>query len=210
LNAVPDIAFALVLVLAALLALIVGRRARPAARDYLLFAAALYGALAVADLIAALHGQSAALADSVTLVIAALAPCALALALAAGFGGAPSIFFAAPVLAIAAAAGIFAATTGMIFVAFAPLFACLCAMLAIAARQMRRAKLRALYAMLAALAFGAAAASFMTGAEGRTAFALFSAAGLMGAALACARGLRQPVEHERAWAPRAVGIGRRH
>jgi Na+/phosphate symporter len=195
----PDIAFACVLGLAALLAALVGSRARPVARDYLNFAAALYGALALADLAAALDPQMPAFAAAVTLVIAALAPCALMLAFAAAFARAPSPWIAAPLLAAALAAGIFAAATNAIFVAFAPLFACLCAMLALAARHARQT--RALYAAVAALALLAAAASFMTGTQGRTAFALFSAAGLMGASLACVRRSRQSVEHQR---PRRV------
>ncbi|HEY1630459.1 MAG TPA: hypothetical protein VGF56_04050 [Rhizomicrobium sp.] len=174
-NSAPDIAFACVLGLAALLAVIVSRRARAAARDYLAFAAALYGALAIGDLLAITTVTSAFFADAVTLTIGALAPCALALALAGAFGRAPPGWIVAPAMLISAAAGIMAAATGMTFVAFAPLFACLCAMLALAARH------ASLYALLTALALLAAAASFMTE-DGRTAFALFSAAGLMGAA----------------------------
>jgi hypothetical protein len=191
-NSVPDIAFACVLGLAALLAVLVAQRARAAARDYLVFAAALYGALAAADLLTVTNVTSPVFAVGVTLAIGALAPCALTFALAGAFARIPSGWIVAPVLALAAAAGIFAAATGAVFVAFAPLFACLCAMLALAARYIRAAKTQALYAGLSVLALLAAAASFMTP-DGRTAFALFSAAGLMGTALASNR----RVEHKR-------------
>lgn len=174
---VPDIAFACVLALSALLAVIVARRARPASRDYLIFAAALYGALAVADLLAVTKVTPGSFADAVTLTIGALAPCALVLALAGAFGRTAPGWIVAPALLASAAAGIAAAATGLVFVAFAPLFACLCAMLALAARH------ASLYALLTALALLAAAASFLT-VDGRIAFALFSAAGLMGTASA--------------------------
>jgi len=205
-NAIPDMAFAAVLGLAGVLTVVVSARARGAARDYLRFAATLYGALAIADFVAGANGTMAALASAVTLVIAALAPCALALALAASLDAAPSTGIAAPLLAVAALAGIFAAASGAIFAAFAPLFACLCAMLALAARHWRRARAAALHAILAAFALLAAAACFASGAQGRTAFALFSAAGLMGAALACAKPSGGAVK--RARAGQAVAIRR--
>jgi hypothetical protein len=177
------------------------------ARDYLSFAAALYGALSAADLLTVANVTPAALADSVTVTIAALAPCALALALAGAFGRAPRGWIVVPVLGIAAAAGIFVAATGAAFVAFAPLFAGLCAILALAARHVRAARMQAGYAALAAFALLAAAAAFLTGVEGRTAFALFSAAGLMGAALA-ASSSGQRVIHQRHRAGRRLAIRR--
>jgi hypothetical protein len=192
LSTIPDIAFALVLGLAALLAIMVGARARPAARDYLAFAAALYGALAIADLAAAIHGSARPFATAVTLAIAALAPSALVLALAAAFERPPRAWWSLPVLVLSAAAGIYAAATDAVFVVFAPLFACLCVMLALAARRARYAKADALHAVLSAFCLLAAASAFMTG--GLNAFALFSSAGLMGAALAS----RRVVEHARA------------
>jgi hypothetical protein len=187
LSTIPDIAFALVLGLAALLAIMVGARARPAARDYLAFAAALYGALAVAALAAAVQSSARPFATAVTLAIAALAPCALMLALAAAFEKPPRAWWSLPVLVLSAAAGIYAAATDAVFVVFAPLFACLCVMLALAARRARFAKADALHAVLSAFCLLAAASAFMTG-------ALFSSAGLMGAALAS----RRVVEHARA------------
>jgi len=203
-SAVPDMAFAAVLGLAGLLTVMVSAHARPAARDYLRFASALYGALAVADFVAGANPAMAAFAGAVTLVIGALAPCALALALAASLAAAPSARIATPLLALAALAGIFAAASGAVFTAFAPLFACLCVMLALAARHWRAARAAALHAVLAALALLAGAASFVSGAEGRTAFALFSAAGLMGVALACARPSGGAVKRARATGTTAI------
>jgi hypothetical protein len=197
-------AFAAVLGMAALVTVIVGARARPAARDYLRFAAALYGALAVADFIASADPKMAVFAAAVTLVIAALAPCALAFALAAAFAAAPSARIAAPLLILAALAGIFAAATGAIFVALAPLFGCLCAMLALSVRQWRATRGLALHAIIAALALLAGAACFVPGADGRTAFALFSAAGLMGVALACVKPSGAAVKRARVTAAVAI------
>jgi hypothetical protein len=205
-SAIPDIAFAAVLGFAALLAILVAARTRPAARDYLYFAAALYGALALADLGAGANGAAAGFASTVTLVIAALGPCALTLALAASFAAAPSARIAAPLLALAALSGIAAAASGAIFIAFAPLFACLCAMLVLALRHGRRLPQAGLYAGLAAFALLAAASAYLSGAQGRSAFALFSAAGLMGTALACAKPSGGLVK--RAGAPGPLAIGR--
>lgn len=203
---VPGIAFGCVLVLAAVLAMILGQRARPGARDYLVFAAALYCALALADLAAAVAPRYAPVALSVTLVMGALAPCALTLALADAFAGPLKAWVSFPALLLAASAGIYAAATGAMFVAFAVLFACLCAMLALAARRFTRSRSDALHAVLAALCLLAASSSVMTG--GLSAFALFSAAGLMGAALASGGGVVQP--RQRAAEARPVGraIGR--
>lgn len=187
-SAIPDIAFAAVLGLAALLSVIVGARARPAARDYLRFAAALYAALALADLLAA--GGPGKLANTVALMIAAPASCALALALAASFAAPPRAAIAAPLLALAAAAGILAAATAVAFIGFAPLFAAICAMLALAVRYRRQF----FNVAIAASALLAGAAAFMAGS--RTAFALFCAAGLMGVSLAAVRPSRHAVERQ--------------
>ncbi|HXL98981.1 MAG TPA: hypothetical protein VN932_03555 [Rhizomicrobium sp.] len=202
-SAIPDMAFSAALGLAALLAVIVAARARPAARDYLRFAAALYAALALADFIAAGGAATTVkLANAVALIVAAPATCALALALAASFAGAPRARFAAPLLALCALAGIVAAATGMIFIAFAPLFAGVCAMLALCTRYWRRQG--SINAIVAALALLAGAAAFM--AANRTAFALFCAAGLMGVSLASVRPSRRAVEREPATLD-AVGHG---
>jgi hypothetical protein len=170
-GAMSEIAFALVLALAAVVAALIGARAGKTTRAYLTFAAALYASLAVAD---AAFARLPEEADAVALLVTALAPASLALALA---GRAVNAGVATLVLFVCLLAGLFAAMTGEALAAFAPLFAGVCAMLAMALRK------RLIYAGFGALAFLAAAASFMA-AGAHMAFMLFSAAGLIGAALA--------------------------
>ncbi|HEY2070288.1 MAG TPA: hypothetical protein VGG48_12100 [Rhizomicrobium sp.] len=208
-NDFGDIAFACVALLAALLSILVAQRAGRAAREYLAFAAALYGALALADLAAALYPHAALLATAVTLTIAALAPCALLLSLISAFTRPPSAWIATPALLITFAAGLFAALRDMPFVTFAPEAACLCAMLALAARQFRHGRAAALHAMVCAFGLVAASAAFMTGDEGRTGFVLFAAAGLMGAALAGAKPSGEIVEDKRLGDRRGFAIDHR-
>jgi hypothetical protein len=196
-NAVPDIAFAAVLALASVLSILVGTRAKQSAREYLLFAAALYTALAAADVIAAIESQvwSTQLADTIALIAAALAPVVLVLAIAAVFEGTPKPFIAAPILVLACLAGLAAALTGAAFIALAPLAASVCAMLALAARRWRIFARAPAQAAISATALLASAAAFRSG--GQTAFALFSAAALLGASLAATKPLYRTVETPR-------------
>jgi hypothetical protein len=195
-NDIAGIAFAFVLALASALALLVSRRARPFARDYLRFATALYAALAVVDLVAAIEGQiwSTQLAGTVALMVAALAPMALALTVAGVFGAPPKAAVAASLLVLACLAGFAAAITGEAFIALAPLAACVCAMLALAARRWRAQTQAPLQVCISAIALLAAAAAISTGNQGSTAFALFSAAALLGASLAATKPLHRTVE----------------
>ncbi len=195
---VSDIAFAVVLALASALAILVSARAKRAARDYLRFAAALYAALALADLIAAAGAQiwAVQLAGTIVLIVAAIAPAALALAIATVFEGAPKAYIATPLLLLACLAGIFAAITGEAFIALAPLAASACAILALSARRWRFHPYAPAQACVSAVAFLAAAAAFSTGDQGRTAFALFSAAALLGTSLATAQRSHRAVEEQ--------------
>jgi hypothetical protein len=195
---VPGIAFAIVLALASALAILVSARARPFARDYLRFAAALYTALALADLIAAIEDQiwSTQLAATVALIVAALAPAVLALVVAGVFERPLKPIVAAPVLIIACVAGFAAAITGEAFIALAPLTASVCAMLALAARRWRTRLQAPLQVCVSAIALLAAAAAFNAGDQGHTAFALFSAAALLGTSLAATRPLHRAVEEK--------------
>lgn len=166
-----EIAFSLVLALAAIVAVLTGTRAGKTARSYLTFAAALYASLAAANVIAA-FASVPDLSEAVTLLVSALAPASLVLAMA---GRAVKPAIAMLVLLFCFACGLLAATSGEALAAFAPLFASVCVLLVLALRH------KQLYAALGALAFLAAAASFM--ADARVALALFSAAGLIGVSL---------------------------
>ncbi len=206
---VANFAFTSVLALAAMLAGILGQRVRAAARDYLRLAACLYGALAIAGLIAtALDGATSEIfAASVALVVTALAPAALALAVASAFETPPGTAIAIPALVLAFAAGLTAAMTGEAFVAMAALFASACTMATFAVRGWRYASRAALPAFVASLSLLAGAAAFMTnGREGETTLALFSAASLMGTALACAKASRLAVKQMAAHNDTATAI----
>ena len=182
------IAFALVLAFFTIIAALIAGRARPAARDYLRFAAALFLALALCDGLAAALPNATTLifSDAVMLVVCALAPVALALALFAGFEHPPTSIVAATFLALACLAGIAAAASGMPVLSLAPLSACVLAMLALCVRGWRTEKRAAAHAFLSACSLLGGAAA-VGGEGGRTALMLFSAAALLGFALALAR-----------------------
>jgi hypothetical protein len=183
---IPDIAFASVLALSAALTILVSARTRAGARDYLRFAAALFAALALADLTAAISGEiwSVQFAQTVGLIVAALAPAMLALAIAAVFEAPLKALVAAPILVFACLAGFAAAITGEAFIAVAPLAASVCAMLALSARRWRIQARAPAQVCISALALLAGAAALASGDHGRTAFALFCAAALLGVSLA--------------------------
>ena len=197
---IADAAFMAVLGLAALLAAIVTRGARPASRSYLQFAAVIYLALAVADEIAIVMPGAAtsSLADAVTFVASALAPVALSLSLFATFEHPPKSWAATVLLLLALFCAIAAAMSGVEALSFAPLSASVFAMLALSLRRWRLEKRGPLHAIIASLCFLVAAASGASGgAAGRTGLALFSAAGLLGISLALARRLDAPVAQQR-------------
>jgi hypothetical protein len=199
---VADLAFASVLALSAILAALLVSRARTDARRYVQFASALYGALSLADLFATAHGAASALmlTEAVALIVMSLAPAALALALAASFEGPPPAIIATAVLVLGCAAGIVAAMTGARYIAMAALFASVCAILTFAVRHRRIAADSSIQAIVCGFALLAGAAADMTrGLEAHTSLALFSAAALLGAALACAKrsnfAVEQPALH---------------
>jgi hypothetical protein len=187
---VANIAFASVLAFAAILAAILVSRARGEARRYVQFSSALYGALALADLFAtgSLATQAQMLTGATALLVIALAPVALALAFAAAFEGPPPTIIATAALVLACVAGLLAAMTGAKFIAMAALFAAVCAILAFAIRRWRSDSRSAIQALVCGFTLLAGAAADMTGGlEAQTSLALFSAAALLGAALACAK-----------------------
>jgi hypothetical protein len=148
------IAFALMLFFACVAAWIVSPNA------YVRFAGALYAALAAA---CAVERQ---LAESVALIVCAVAPVSLGLALLR-----PSGVRFAP--GFACIAGLAAAATGIAVLAFAPL---LIASLAIAV-----ARRRSMQAIAVSLALIATAASYLAGSL--PALMAFASVGLLGAAL---------------------------
>jgi hypothetical protein len=187
---VADIAFASVLTLSAILAAILVSRARSDARRYVQFASALYGALSLADLLATAEAsaQSQMLTASVAVIVMPLASVALALAFAAAFEGPPPAVLAAVALVLGCVAGMVTAMTGAQFVAMAVLFAAVCAILTFAVRRWRTASSSAIQTVVCGFALlGGAAADMTHGLEAQTSLALFSAAALLGAALACAK-----------------------
>jgi hypothetical protein len=204
------LAFAIVLGCSAILAALLGSRMRPAARDYLRFAAVLYVALALCDGLAIVMPDATILtfADAVMLVVCALAPVALGFALFAAFEHPPSPIIAAILLVLAALAGIAAAATGTPVLALSPLAASVLTMLALCARRWRNDKRAASHAFLSACClFCGAAATLSGGAAGRTALELFSSVALLGFALALVRRSRAQVVKQRDLRG-AVSIGR--
>ncbi len=147
-------AFALMLFFACVAAWIVSPSA------YVRFAGALYAALAAACAV------ERHLADSVALIVCAVAPVLLALALVRSSGArfAP---------AFACVAGMAAAATGIAVLAFAPLL--------IAAAAIAFARRRSPQALATSLALAAGAASYLAGSL--PALMAFSSVGLLGAAL---------------------------
>jgi hypothetical protein len=148
------IAFALMLFFACVAAWIVSPSA------YVRFAGLLYAALAAACAI------ERHLADSVALIVCAVAPVSLALALMR-----PSRARFAP--GVACVAGIAAAATGIAVLALAPLL--------IAAAAIAFARRRSPQALAVSLALVAGAASYLSGSL--PALMAFSSVGLLGAAL---------------------------
>lgn len=182
--------FIFVLAASALLSALLANRARPAARNYLRFAAILYVALALCDELAILFPGGATLifADAVMLVVCALAPVTLGLAVFAAFEHPPSPIAAAILLVAACLAGIVAAATGTPVLSFAPLGASVLTMFALCVRRWHREKRAASHAFLSACCLlCGAAATLSGGATGRTALELFSSAALLGFVLALVR-----------------------
>jgi hypothetical protein len=205
-----DLSFTSVLAFATILATILSERARPDARNYAQFASALYGGLALADLSTATGFAHVQIAATVSTIVLALGSVALALAFTAAFGKSPSRSIALLSLALGGIGGIVAAATGAIFISMAVLFASICVILTFAARQLRREKARSIQAIVTGFALLASAAAGMTsGREAQTSLALFSAAALLGTALACAKRSRFVVEEPAALPENVISLVRR-
>lgn len=204
-----DIAFAIVLACSAILAALIAGRARPVSRDYLRFAAALYLAFALCIGISTILPNATTLvfADAVMLVVAALAPVALALALFASLEHPPSPIIAAIALVSACLAGIAAAASAMPVLSLAPLALSALMMLALCARHWRGDKPGVAHAFLSACCLICGAAASLGG-GGQTALVLFSSAAVLGFALALSRRSRVGVVNRRDLR-NAVAIGKK-
>lgn len=169
-------AFALVLILGVAAGWIASNGAPPRARAYLRFAAVLYAALALS----AVFNLSP---PAVTDIVATLASAILCVAAFAAFRRSPPVFTTSALLALAALAGIAAAATGIAVLAAVPQVLSALLMALIARRQGRERA--SLYLVLAALSLlGSAACQLVPGMAARAGLMLFSAAGLIGVAVA--------------------------
>ncbi|HEY8949815.1 MAG TPA: hypothetical protein VIM56_13090 [Rhizomicrobium sp.] len=182
-----DVAFAMVLACSAILAALIAGRANPVSRDYLRFAAALYLAFAVCVGIATIWPDATTLvfADAVMLVILALTPVALALALFARLEHPPSTVIAAILLVLACIAGIAAAASATPVLSLAPLALGALAMVALCARHWSSEKNGVAHAFLSVCCLICGTAASLGG--GQTALVLFSSAAVLGFALALGR-----------------------
>lgn len=183
-------ASSVVLACSAILAAMLAGRARPSSRNYLRLATALYFSLSLCTGLAAAQpdvttlGFSAAVAQ----VVCALAPVTLALSVFATFEHPPSPWVAGVSMVLACLAGIGAATAGKPVLSLAPLTASVLVIVALCIRRWRIEKRSAAHAFLSACCLiCAAAASLSIAEDARVALILFSAAALLGFALALAR-----------------------
>ncbi len=175
------IAFAVVLGLAAAVGWIAARAAAPLSRIYLRFACVLYAALAA--------GVAMNIApEAAARIVMPLATAALALAAYGAFRAAPKPVLAALVLSGACLAGLWSAASGHNAVSDLAQGLCLITLLTLARQGFLAWRAPKLYLALGALAFLAALAAAQS--DDKTSFTallLFSAAGLLGTALALAR-----------------------
>ena len=210
---VADIAFASVLALSAILAAILVSRARGDARRYVQFASALYGALALADLFAvSLPRGTSPDADGRRRLYRDRACAGGSCACFRGIVRRPAACRRSPSQRScwACLAGVLAAMTGAQFIAMAALFAAVCAILTFAIRRWRAASSSAIQAMVCGFALlGGAAADMTHGLEAQTSLALFSAAALLGSALACAKRSNLAVEQPALQPSNVIALVRR-
>ncbi len=197
-------AFAAMLLCAAVAAWIVAAAAPASARAFIRFAAMLYAALAAANVV------DARLADAVALIVSAVAPTMLALAALRVFHRPPAPSLAAVLLVTTCLAGMAAAATGLWLLAFVPLAVSVTVLIVVGSRRLGDSPTAAAQTMVSAAAFVAGASAFVTeGAGARAALLLFSAAGLLGIALALARDSGIEIEQESGRDPRAAAAIRR-
>lgn len=184
-------AFAAVLALAAAASWMTANGARPSSRLYLHFACVLYAALAVSALIGIAPQAAGVIAST-------LAAALLMLAAFASLRRAAKPLPAAAILTMACAAGIWSAANGAVAPAVVLQVFCLFVMIALARRGIVAWRRESIHLALAAAALLAASCSLLV--EDSRAFVallLFSAAGLLGTALALVRNSEILVEEAR-------------
>ena len=172
------IAFAAMLLLAAAAAAVIVKDAPPVARAYARFAFVLYAALAIA-MVADMR-----LASSVTLIVCALAPALLTFALVAAVRKPPASAFASLMLAFSCCVGMAAAATGIVALSLGPLLVSVVSMIAVTLASRRATRPATIQAVVAAATLLCGASALVDGvAAAPAAFAAFTSAGLIGAAL---------------------------
>jgi ABC-type protease/lipase transport system fused ATPase/permease subunit len=187
---IAGVGFAFVLAMAALLASLIVRHTPGSIRYYVQFAALLYlaFAFAVAGGLVLPNTATAGAAAAGSILVCALAPVCLAVAVFASFEHRTRAWAVAIILLIACLAGLFSAVTSLSTPAFGVLFLSVCAMLALAVRKSRRDWRPASEVIVANLCLIAGAASAVLQSDsGQIALALFSAAALLGIALGVSR-----------------------
>jgi hypothetical protein len=186
------IAFAVMLFAAASAGWAIAAGLRGGARAYARFAFALYAALAVAI------GIDARLANSVVLIVSAVAPLLFVLALKDAARRPLATALASLALAAGCMAGMAAAVTGIAALAFGPLLLSVIATIAVALRDWRERPVATVQAAVAAAALLAGASSFVAGGTAAlAALCAFTSAGLLGAALSLTQRSNGGVEEER-------------
>jgi len=191
---------ALMMICASAAAWILAGAAMPDARSYIRLAAIALGALGIAS---SLNGS---LAHMVALIVMAIGPACLALAMLGTRTLPRSV--AALILAAAAWSGIAAAAMNMMALALGPLIVSVAVMAVCAIRSWKIAPSRAAQALAAALAFLAGASVYVKGdLIGQMALLLFMSAGLLGIALSLARDSDAAVEQRRVRDMRGRAIG---
>ncbi len=191
---------ALMMICASAAAWILAGACAPHARSYVRLAAMAFAALGVAS---ALNGS---LASMVALIVMAIGPACLALAML-GTRTLPGSL-ASIILTVAAVSGIAAAAMNMMALALAPLIVSVAVMAGCAVRGWKITPSRAAQALAAALAFLAGASVYLKGdLIGQMALLLFTSAGLLGVALSLARDSDAAIEQQRArdMGRRAIG-----
>ena len=182
------IAFAVMLLAAAVAGWIIVAGLSHVARAYARFAFVLYAALAAAIVV------DARLADSVALIVSAVAPALLALAVANVLRRPVATVLASLVMAASCIAGMAGAATGIAALAVGPLLLSVVAMIAVTLRDWRNSRLATFQTIASAVALLAGASAFVD--DGLAALCAFTAAGLLGVALSTTQRL-DAVEEER-------------
>jgi hypothetical protein len=194
------IAFAAMLLAACCAGWIMVAGISPAARAYARFAFSLYAALALAA------GIDSRLADSVALIVSAVAPLLFVLALADVVKRPIASAFASLALGTACLAGMIAAATGVAALALGPLLLSVVAMIAVVLRDWRSDRSATIQAAVSAGALLAGASAFAAGGSlARATLCAFTSAGLLGAALAMNRRSHGVVEQMRPHGLRDAG-----